>query len=259
MFVKQAANVIELMEFFARRQSPATPAEVADGLGWPRSSTFNLITTLVSTGYFYQPRARGGYYPSLLWRQVVDKISDGEPLPEAVERLARRIADETGETTCIAAPAGLSALLIYAVESRQVIRFSPWMGERNPIHASASGRAILTQYSGREREALYRKVKFERYTARSPMSIAEVEEARQRGAAKGYYLSIGEVVDDLIAIAAPLPVNGRMFAVTVAGPMSRCDARKDEIGALVRDAAMQCTLELNDALPAAVRSRNDRA
>ena len=46
MLVKQAANVLELMEYFARRRRPATLAEIADDLGWPRSSTFNLVGTI---------------------------------------------------------------------------------------------------------------------------------------------------------------------------------------------------------------------
>ena len=245
MYVKQAANVVELLEFFAKRQKPATPAEVADGLGWPRSSTFNIITTLVSKGYFYEPRARGGYYPSLLWQQLASTISEAEPLPEAAERLAQTIADQTGETACIAAAAGQSALLIYAVESRQPIRFSPWLGERNPIHCSASGRAIISQYPDAQREKLYRKIKFERYAANSPTSIAEVEAAVKAGEERGFFLSEAEVVDDLIAIAAPLPLKGRTLAVTVAGPMSRCRDKVDEIGGLVRDAAARCAEEFN--------------
>ncbi|WP_164107897.1 helix-turn-helix domain-containing protein, partial [Serratia marcescens] len=45
MFVRQAANVLEILEYFAKRKKPATLSEVADDLGWPRSSTFNLLGT----------------------------------------------------------------------------------------------------------------------------------------------------------------------------------------------------------------------
>src|SRR5215467_14375968 len=64
MIVRQAANVLDLLEFFVRRKEPATLSEIADSLGWPRSSTFNLIQTLVDRGYLYEPRPRSGYYPS---------------------------------------------------------------------------------------------------------------------------------------------------------------------------------------------------
>ena len=71
MQVRRAANVIELLEFFAERGGPATLAEIADGLGWPRSSTFNLVGTLLDRGYLYEPSLRGSYYPSPRWSRVV--------------------------------------------------------------------------------------------------------------------------------------------------------------------------------------------
>jgi DNA-binding IclR family transcriptional regulator len=245
MFVRQAANVVELLEFFAERQRPATLAEIADALNWPRSSTYNLITTLVSKGYFYEPRARGGYYPSQSWRRRATVIADAEPLPEAAEFLAQEMADVTGETACIAAPAGTSGLLVYAVESRKPIRFSSWQGQLNPIHASASGRAILAQYTAAERHSLYRKIKFEAYTPKSPMSIAEIEAALRLGMSRGYHVSDEEVIEDVVTVAAPMPLNGRTLALLVAGPVYRCRPKTDAFGELIRDSADKLCRELN--------------
>ncbi|WP_164076102.1 helix-turn-helix domain-containing protein, partial [Stenotrophomonas maltophilia] len=59
MFVRQAANVLEILEYFAKRKKPATLSEVADDLGWPRSSTFNLLGTLTDKGFLYEPASRG--------------------------------------------------------------------------------------------------------------------------------------------------------------------------------------------------------
>ena len=176
---------------------------------------------------------------------MIDTIADAEPLPEAAERLAQQVAQETGETCCIAAAAGQSALLVYAVESRKPIRFSPWLGERNPIHCSASGRAILAQYSKAERERIYRRIRFKKFTDTSPMSIAEVEATVAAGEARGYFLSEGEFVDDLVSIAAPLPLTGRVLAVVVAAPMSRYRDRVDEIGPRLRDLAANCVEQFN--------------
>jgi IclR family acetate operon transcriptional repressor len=244
VFVKQTANVVELLEFFAKRQQSATLAEIADALGWPRSSTFNVVNTLVSKGYFYEPATRGAYYPSVRWRQIVNAVAEAEPLPTAVARAAQEVAEASGETACVAAPAGVSALLIYAVESRQRIRFSPWLGERNPIQASASGRALLSQYSDAERHTLYRKITFERYTTKTLTRIDEIEAAVRVGAARGFHISAGEVVEDLVAIAAPLPANGRTLALLLAAPLFRCSDRIEELGALLVDAATRCQATL---------------
>ena len=70
MIVRQAAYVLDLFEYFAQRRQPATLAEVAEHFGWPRSSTFNLLTTLSEKGYLYEPRPRAGYYPTPRWLAV---------------------------------------------------------------------------------------------------------------------------------------------------------------------------------------------
>ena len=61
MIVKQAANVLDLLEFFARVRRPATLSEIAQEFGWPRSSTFNIVGTLVERGFLYtSPSRRAG-------------------------------------------------------------------------------------------------------------------------------------------------------------------------------------------------------
>ena len=64
MSVHQAAKILDLLEYFARTQKPATLAQLSQDLGWPRSSTFSLLQALAERGFLYEPRARAGYYPS---------------------------------------------------------------------------------------------------------------------------------------------------------------------------------------------------
>src|ERR1700694_5899946 len=109
MIVRQAAYVLELFEYFAQVRKPATLAEVADHFGWPRSSTFNLLTTLAEKGYLYEPRPRTGYYPTPRWLALAKTLSGVEALPDWTHALIAELSAETGETAAIAAPAGRMA------------------------------------------------------------------------------------------------------------------------------------------------------
>ena len=236
MHVRQAANVLDILEFFARKQRPATLAEISDELGWPRSSTFNLIATLADKGYLYEPRARGGYYPSPRWLDMARTVSNAEPLPEAAGIMVAEVAQETGETTAIGAPAGTSAIFVHVVESQSPIRYFARVGHRLPIHASSTGRAILAQYPLTERQSLYRKINFERYSASTPMSIDGVEAELRRAMERGYHLSKGDFSPDLIGVALPLPLHHRRLSIVVAGPEFRCLDRLQEIAATLQRA-----------------------
>ncbi|MBJ7498303.1 MAG: IclR family transcriptional regulator [Sphingopyxis sp.] len=232
MIVRQAANALEILEYFAKRLRPATAAEIAEDLGWPRSSTFKLVATLASKGYLYEPRGRGGYYPSPRWLVLAEAVTRAEPLPEKFHRLARDLVAATGETVAISAPAGTQATFVDVVESAQPVRYFAKVGDRVPIHATSAGRALLAQMPREERERLYRKVDFVRYSPTTPASAAEVEARLDEAEAMGWHQSNTEYTPDLAGIALPLPGGDRLLSVVIVGPVSRCLERRPEMAAI---------------------------
>lgn len=221
MPVKQIANLLKLLEFFAARQQPATLADVVAHFGWPRSSAFNILTTLVEAGYLYEPRARGGFYPSPRWLQLARTIAEGEPIPERLIRVMRDVAAETGETVWISAPSGLFAVFVDVVEARAGVRYAASAGNRVPLHATASGQALLSQLPDKDLGVLLRRVRFERYAEHSPMSIDAVLAQIGTGRRRGWFRSASHYSPDLGGVAVPVADGHRMYAVTVAGPLYR--------------------------------------
>ncbi len=233
MTVRQAENTLEILEYFARRLRPATPAEIAEDLGWPRSSTFKLVSTLAGRGYLYEPRGRGGYYPSPRWLVLAEAVTRAEPLPERFQRLAMDLMEKTGETVAIAAPAGIFATFVDVAESRQPVRYFAKVGDRVPIHATSAGRALLAQMPFDERTKLYRKIDFVRWSPTTPDSPEAVEARLAEAAEMGWHQSNTEYTPDLAGVAMPLTGGDRRLSVVVVGPISRCLERRPEVAAIV--------------------------
>jgi IclR family transcriptional regulator, acetate operon repressor len=233
MIVRQAAHVLDIFEFFARTRKPATLAEVADHFGWPRSSTFNLLSTLAEKGYLYEPRQRAGYYPTPRWLALAKTIAEVEPLPEWTHALIAELSAETGETAAIAAPAGVMAVFIDVVESSAAIRYFAQIGHRVPIHAASSGRALLLQYPPEERNALYRKIEFKQYGPTTPISIDAVEAELRQSIERGYGESFADYSRDLAGVALPLPIGDRRLSVVVAGPEFRMASKMADVAAIM--------------------------
>jgi IclR family transcriptional regulator, acetate operon repressor len=227
--VKQAAHVLELIEFFAQHRSPATMAEVSKHFGWPRSSTFNLLGTLASRGYLYEPRARGGYYPSPKWLSLLHQIERAEPIPEPLRALLRTLSERTGETAVLAATSGTHAMFVDAVESPQAIRYTASPGKLVPLHVTATGRALLSLLSPVDRAGVLRRATFERYTPTTLMSVAAVEDEIRRSLQRGWFEGDAEFTPDLGGVAIPLPMPHRHFALLLAGPMLRVKPRGKEL------------------------------
>lgn len=236
MRVRQAANVLELLEYFAQRRRPATLAEISDALGWPRSSTFNLVGTLADAGFLYEPLVRRAWYPTRRWLALAQAVADAEPLPESLHALAVEVARNTGETTAVGADAGGYASLVEVVESTHAVRFFARIGDRIPIHASSLGRALLAQSTPAERTALYRRLGFERYSGTTLLTAAAIEAELEEARIRGYHQSNSEYLPDLVGVSLPLPFTGRRLAIVVAGPVSRCLQQREDTARIMREA-----------------------
>lgn len=234
MNVKQAANVLDLMEFFAGHQQPATLAEIARHFQWPRSSTFNLLGTLAARGYLYEPTARGGYYPSPLWSGLVRQLESADPIPQQLHQILKALQERTGETAVLAAASGAHAVFVDSIESSHAIRYAATPGKMVPLHVTATGRALLSQMAPADRATVLRRATFERYTGTTLMSVAAVEKEIKRSLERGWFEGNGEFTEDLGGVALPLKMPHRQFALLVAGPMSRVKARSQELAGLIQ-------------------------
>lgn len=243
MLVKQLTNLFELMEHFARVKRPLSVREIVEALGWPRSSAFNIVSTLVEHGYLYQPLARGGYYPTSRWSDLAREFSDAQPLPATVHELLEALREETGETLILAGPEGTSAVFLDVVESPADIRYIANVGQRLPIHVTAAGRAILAQYPAGERAAILRRIKYQAYERADFPTASAVEAAIATGQATGWHINLAGYAAGVAGIAVPLPFRGRRNAVVLGGPLARIEPRAAELGRLLRDRVARFLVE----------------
>ncbi|MPM77921.1 Transcriptional repressor IclR [bioreactor metagenome] len=235
MNVKQAAYVLDLLEFFAAHQRPATLADISKHFGWPRSSTFNLLGTLTNRGFLYEPKAKAGYYPAPIWASLIGRIEDAQPIPRDIHALLQTLSDDTGETTVLAVASGAYALFVETVESPSAVRYAAQPGKRVPLHLTATGRALLSQMSADERATILKKADFERYTSTTLMSAEDVEAEIEHSRQRGWFLGNAEYSQDLGGVALPFSIAERNFALLVAGPSFRIGDRLEEFARTMKE------------------------
>ena len=251
MNVKQAANVLDLIEFFAQHKQPASLAEIARHFDWPRSSTFNLLGTLAGRGYLYEPKGRGSYYPSPLWGTLVQQIESADPIPQQLHQMLETLQQKTGETAVLAAASGAFAVFVDSVESAHAIRYTAKPGKMIPLHVTATGRALLSQMPPADRATILKRATFERYTPTTLMSVAAVEKEIKKSVERGWFEGNAEFTNDLGGVALPLKMPHRQFAVLVAGPMFRLEGRLEEIAQAIRGEIVR---QVGEAPPAAKKA-----
>lgn len=235
MLVKQISNLFSLMDLFVRAKKPLSVRDIVDEFGWPRSSVFNTVSTMIEHGYLYQPVARGGYYPTTKWMELARDISESQPLPESVHQLMIELANETGESVFLAAPEGINVVFLDLVESAADIRFIAKVGQRLPIHVTAAGKAILAQYSPSECAATLNRIKYQPYERDAFMTADAVESDIQKSRNDGWYVNLEFYQPGVAGIAVPFAFRGRRNAIALGGPISRIEKRIESLGRLLRE------------------------
>jgi IclR family acetate operon transcriptional repressor len=255
MEVKQAAQVMDLLEYFSVRGQPATLAEICRQLGWPKSSAFKLLATLTGRGYLHEPLGRGLHYPSHKWQTVVGSIGQSDPIPPALFDLLRDLSVRTGETAVLASISGSNAYFIEAVEPENPVRYAAQSGKTVPLHVSAVGRALIAQLSDAQRATLLGRTEFKRYTAASLLNARDVEQEIVRGIRRGHFEGKGELNEDLGGVAVSMNLPSRPLAVMVAGPLHRIRPRYAEIARLLVQQARKAGRAIGVKRPAAPSSK----
>lgn len=236
MQVKQLVKLFELLNLYLRVKKPLSVREIVEELGWPRSSAFNMISTLVDCGYLYQSVSRGGYYPTTKWLDVARELTEAQPLPESVHTLLADLAHQTGETLCLAASDGANIVLRDVVESSADIRFSANIGQRLPIHITAAGRAILSMYTPAERAGVLKRVDYRNEENIGFNSQESVEHDIRENSDTGWFVNLGNYASGVGGVAVPFPFQGRRNAIALGGPVARIEPNIDNIGMLLRKA-----------------------
>jgi IclR family transcriptional regulator, acetate operon repressor len=250
MKASQVENLLALFELFAREKAPRTLTAVADHLGMPKSSAFNLIHTLLDRGFIYETRRRGGYYPTRRLLDVATQIAEGDPFLQSLHRYLEVLAAETGETALVAVREHHDVIYVDVKESSSPIRYSAKVGDRRPLCTASSGKAILASLAPRERAAILGAVDFAAQEGCPAVSAEELAEELADSAARGWCEDRARTASDVMGIGVPLVCGERLFGLAVAGPIYRMQDRRQELACSLQAAAGEIRRRFEDSVAA---------
>jgi IclR family acetate operon transcriptional repressor len=102
-----------------------------------------------------------------------------------------------------------------------------------PMHATAAGRALLSQRTVGERLALLGRAEYIRYTRHTLMNPDDIEAEIELSIKRGWFLGNEEYSPGLMGVALALPMPARHYALLISGPVDRLQSRAEEIANLM--------------------------
>ena len=227
-----------ILEAFEQERRPLSLKELAEHCSIPASTCHSLVHTLLKRAYLYQAGKRKDLYPTRRLYDMAATIVEHDPVLLRLLPIMQDLRDTTRETVILGKRNKDAVVYLEVLESPEVIRYSARAGDAKPLYSSSIGKTMLGSLDPEDvREWLLDNPPQE-VTANTITDIHDLIANLEEGRRLGLFSTRGENVADVTALAVPVPLGNELFAIAVAGPSHRVDARFDELAGLLAQARM---------------------
>jgi IclR family acetate operon transcriptional repressor len=242
MEMKSVTRSLRILEAVAQHQ-PVTVGELTKIFELPKSTVQRSLVTLAEAGWL-----RANRKDTTRWEigarvlAVRPAALQGSSLYAAAREPMVRLRDTVNETIHLSVPDALQCVVVVdRVDCDQAVRTFINIGDTSPLHATATGRAILAHLPRADVEELIDRG-LERFSDSTPTDSAGLRAELDRVRADGYSVNLNQYRPDVCGVAAAiLDTDGTpLAAVAVSMPASRYEPdRLSEWGRLVADTATE--------------------
>jgi IclR family transcriptional regulator, acetate operon repressor len=237
--VKTAGRTLDVFEAFRAIRKPRTLSELAALIGAPVSSCHGLVRTLRNRGYLYSVGDRNALYPTKRMLEMATVIAAHDPILEQIGPVLVALRDKTRETVILGKRQHDAIVYLEVVEGLHTIRYAAQPGKIVPLYSSAIGKTMLGQLTSATLAETLRGLKLARVTSKTITDRDTLAKDIACGRERGYFMTNGENVDDVMAIAAPIRAQSDWLGIAIAGPVARMERQLDQYLGRLRAACRQ--------------------
>jgi len=219
--IRSVLKAIDILQTFNPDEPRISLAKISTRLGMPRSTTHNLLNTLLSRG-FVEKTDDGRYALGPATVALTQSVRVNVELRDRAAPLLRELADACRESAYLGVLDNDYALYIYAVESPRRLLARTAVGERVTLHCTSLGKAILSGLPVEEVESIVSRVGLPKFTERTIADLAALKRELGQIRTQGYAVDRGEHETGTYCLGAPiLDVRGQVIgACSVSGAAS---------------------------------------
>lgn len=189
--INSVLKAIDILQVFRTDEPRLSLAKISTLLDMPKSTTHNLLSTLLSRG-FVEKTDDGRYALGPAIVALTQSVRVNVELRDRAAPLLRQLADVCRESVYLVTLDNDYALYIYAIESPRRLLARTAVGDRAPLHAISLGKAILSGLSLKEVDGILKRVGLPRFTETTITDPDVLKKELERIRVQGYAVDRGE-------------------------------------------------------------------
>ena len=238
-----------LAEFSAREPVLGAP-ELSRRIGIPRTTTFRLLQTLEGLGFIERANGDRQYRLSVAVLRLGFEYLSSLELTDFGTPVLERLRDATGLSTHLLIRDERDVVFVAKAQTREPMFSSVkvHVGTRLPAHATVHGQVLMGDLTLAELRALYPEKQLERYTERTPATVADLYARVREFAQQGYAVSEASFETGISVVSAPVRDQSGRIVAALTATVPRSDIGEGERGPLVANvcgAALDLSMRLN--------------
>jgi IclR family acetate operon transcriptional repressor len=203
--------------------------QLAQELQWPPATLFRALSSLMKHGFVQQSVTSGQYQIGAEFYRLALKVQGDFALRTVGVPIMRELVAKCNEAAFLGyyEPSRLQMMFLTFIDSSHPIRYIVPMNEWIPVHAGASGLAIMAFLPEAERRAIIKKHGLPRITETTITNRVGLEEELARIRARGYSFSHGQRTKGSVAVGAPIwgPTGNVIGELNLSVPENRFDEK----------------------------------
>lgn len=238
-----------LTEFSAREPVLGAP-ELSRRIGIPRTTTFRLLQTLEALGFIERANGDRQYRLSVAVLRLGFEYLSSLELTDFGTPVLERLRDATGLSTHLLIRDGRDVVFVAKAQTREPMFSSVkvHVGTRLPAHATVHGQVLMGDLSLTELRALYPEKQLERYTDRTPATVADLYARVREFAEQGYALSEASFETGISVVSAPVRDQSGRIVAALTATVPRSDIGSEAERAPLVTAVCAAALDLSARL-----------
>lgn len=238
--------------------------QLAHELQWPPATLYRALRGLVKHGFVQRSEDSGQYQIGTEFYRLALMIQAEFALRNVGIPIMRGLVAKCNEAAFLGFydSSRLEMMFVAFIDSSHPLRYVVPMNEWIPVHAGASGLAVMAFLPERERRAIVERRGLPRITETTITDPKMLEDELARVRACGYAFSRGQRTKGAVAIAAPIwgPNGHIMGELNLSVPEPRFDeSMTPAFAKLVIKHAQRIMEKLGAQAPSEYKSRHVRA
>lgn len=196
---------VEILKLVSKQPDGITLDEICEVLNLPKTSAYDIVTTLAETGMIHVAKGPKQVYTigltayriGVSYTNHLDVLGTIEPVLKAFSR-------EIGKTVFYGVLTGHEVVYLSKFEPENPIITTATVGTKNPSYCTSLGKAILAFTDEEIRARVIDRIHFRQKTARTIMTPEYLFKELEKVTEKGYALDARELEEHMECVGAPI-------------------------------------------------------